>query len=351
MKKIIALILALALSIALVACSAGNAGNNTANNTGNNTTNNTGDSGDKTTADGKLAPEDQTYCWVAAGLNVSYYQHPKMGLAAVEDFLGVNVEIMGPTESDVNLQCDAIEQAIAMNPQGIVVHSYGSETTSLINKAMDQGIPVVCSDSDNSGSNRYLCCGTGNYAAGKTGGEYLVKTLGEEFTCVLLTTPTAENITDRIQGYKDVFANYPGITVLPDALSNADVETAAASTAAVIQANPDLDLVICVDGAAPTGAATAIAEAGKTGEIMLMAMDRDAEILQKIKEGSVTATLVQNSALMPFYAILSLYVDYNYSDDLGFSHDAGMNAFFESMDTGCYIADKSNVDVLLAELQ
>jgi len=339
MKKFIALALAIVLALSMVACAKAETPATDAN-----------DSKNTPVAEGKLAPADQVYCWVAAGLSVSYYIHPKMGLAAVQDFLGCKVEIMGPTESDVNLQCDAIEQAIAMNPQGIIVHSYGSETTALIKKAMAQGIPVVCSDSDNSESGRYLCCGTGNYAAGVSGGEYLVEKYGTDFTCVCLTTPTAENILDRIQGYKDVFAQYPGITVLPDALSNADVEVAAASTAAVIQANPDLDIVICVDGAAPTGAATAIAEAGKVGQVKLMAMDRDAEILQKIKTGDVTATLVQKSALMPFYAVLSLYVDYNYADALGYSHDAGMNAFFKNMDTGCFICDQSNVDVLLAEV-
>ena len=43
------------------------------------------------------------------------------------------------------------------------------------------------------------------------------------------------------------------------------------------------------------------------GQVKVITMDRDQQVLEKIVDGEIYGTLVQNSALMPFLALEILY--------------------------------------------
>ncbi|MCK7498568.1 MAG: substrate-binding domain-containing protein, partial [Comamonadaceae bacterium] len=87
---------------------------------------------------------------------------------------------------------------------------------------------------------------------------------------------------------------------------------AAQAAAALLQKYPDTAGIACVEAAGGTGSATAV-RGKKTGQVKIVAMDRGNEILQLIKEGVISATVVQQTALMPFYATQILYNLNNHS--------------------------------------
>ena len=81
-----------------------------------------------------------------------------------------------------------------------------------------------------------------------------------------------------------------------------DSVIAAQNIAAVLQKHPDLNGIVCVDATGGTAAATAVREAGRTGDVKIIAMDRSNEILEAIEDGIISASVAQQTALMPYYA-------------------------------------------------
>jgi ribose transport system substrate-binding protein len=75
----------------------------------------------------------------------------------------------------------------------------------------------------------------------------------------------------------------------------------------LILANPELDMIIGIDATAGAATARALKETGKAGEIMVVAMDRDDDMLPFIKDGTIKATLAQNSVLEEWTALHYLY--------------------------------------------
>jgi ribose transport system substrate-binding protein len=72
---------------------------------------------------------------------------------------------------------------VGMRPAGILISPGRPETlTPYINDAMEQGIPVICLDTDAPNSDRIAYFGTDNYEAGRTGAEILARLIleGEE---------------------------------------------------------------------------------------------------------------------------------------------------------------------------
>jgi ABC-type sugar transport system substrate-binding protein len=86
----------------------------------------------------------------------------------------------------------------------------------------------------------------------------------------------------------------PTITVLPVQYDNLDPTTAASNTSALIAAHPDLKAIYAISGPEGTGAATAIAQAGKTGKIKIYTYDATPEIVQDLQQGTIRAALAQS---------------------------------------------------------
>lgn len=73
----------------------------------------------------------------------------------------------------------------------------------------------------------------------------------------------------------------------------------------MLQAKPDLDAIFATSGIEAIGAATAVREAGK--DVRILAFDTPAALLDMISNGEVWATAVQNTYLMGYFAMVSLY--------------------------------------------
>lgn len=291
---------------------------------------------------------DQLYIEVSALGNLAYFYDHKVGMEIVGEELGVRTEYVGPAEYDMNAMVSAFEQAIAKKPNGIVVVGFESVLEPIIDKAVDQGIPVVTVDADLPNSKRLAFVGTGNFGAGQTGGHKMAELIGETGKVAIMTKPGQSNLEERVAGYRDALAQYPGIEVVQIADTQSDSVIAAQAASALIQKYPDLAGIACVEAAGGSGAATAVREAGKTGDIKIISMDRDNEVLEGISEGIISATVAQQTALMPYYATQILY-NLNNSNVAITSNNkaAGVLGIPSMVDTGAVIVDETNYEYFM----
>ena len=286
----------------------------------------------------------QQYVMIAAATGAPYWIDSKAGLYDKAKELGVTATFTGPPTVDVNQQIDAVNRAIAQGVDGIIMVPMADSVTPAINKAIDAGIPVVCADADAPSSRRYTFVGTGNYSAGFMGGELLAKTLGGKGDVALIYIPGTDNLTQRLNGYKDALKKYPGMRVVATGNDQGNLIEAQKACSAIIQAHPDLVGFGCVDAGGGQGAAVAVKQAGKIGKIHIIAMDRDEATLKFIEQGVIDASIGQRTYTMA-YTALQLVHDLR-NDRIKFVNDwkkVNINPLPSNVDTGTFMITKANV--------
>jgi len=287
---------------------------------------------------------DQLYVEVSALGNIDYFFDHKLGMRLAGEALGVRTEYVGPAEYDMPAMITAMEQTMAKrNLKGLVVVGFEAALIPIINKAVERGIPVVTVDADLPSSKRIAFVGTGNYRAGQEGGRCLAGLIGERGKVVILTKPGQSNLDERVKGYRDALAAFPAIQIVQVSDTQSDAVIAAQAAAAAIRKTPGLAGIACVEAAGGIGAATAVTEAGLAGKVKIVAMDRGNDVLAKIGEGVISASIAQRTALMPYYAVQILHNLANHEVPITTDNRAaGIDPVPSTVDTGVIIVDKRN---------
>ena len=290
------------------------------------------------------ADPDETYVEVLALTNLPYFIDHRLGLEFAGEELGVKTKFVGPVDYDMTAMVNTLEQTIAENPAGILVVGFDPALKPSIDKAVEAGIPVVTLDAEVYGSKRNTFLGTGNYNAGRVGGELLCNAIGNAGKVALITKTGQSNLEERIQGYQDYIAeNCPDVEIVQIINDDSDSAKAAEGLKAVLQREPDLAGVGCVEAAGGVGAATASKELGMEGQLKIISMDRDDGTLKFIEEGVINASVAQKTALMSYLGTkLMYYLNHAPVPVVPDNAAAGIIPMPESVDTGTIVIDKDN---------
>jgi len=259
----------------------------------------------------KPATSNEEYIYVSCMGNLEFFNAHKYGWKWAGEVLGVKTTYVGPAEYDLNAMVAAFDQAIAKKPAGIVVFAVEPILEPQINKAVDAGIPVVTILGDLPKSKRLAFVGSHQFDLGYVGGKKLAEALGGKGKVAILSIPGVQMFDEREQGYRAAFSEYPGIEVVQVGDTKADTVTAISVAKDILQRYPDLAAFVGTDSTGGIGAATAVKEAGKVGQVKTVAMDRNSDVLQAIQDGILTGTVAQDDAAMAYWALLVLY-NYNH---------------------------------------
>ncbi len=305
-----------------------------------------GGSGSNTSpsAVGAKPPSEQKYVMIAAATWGPYWIDSKAGLQDKAKELGVKAVFTGPSTVDVNAQIDYLNRAVAQGVDGVIMVPMSDALTPAINKAIEAGVPVICADADAPSSKRYSFVGTGNYNAGYQGGTMLAKAIGGKGKVAIMTIPGADNLKQRVQGYRDALKKYPDIQIVATGNDQGSSTEAQKVCRAILQAHQDLAGFGCVDAIGGQGAAVAVKEAGKVGKVKVIAMDRDKATLRFIRDGVIQGSVAQRTYTMSYLGLQMLYNlrnnQVNLIDDW---KKVGVNPLPPNVDTGSFPITKENV--------
>lgn len=246
------------------------------------------------------------YIFILALSNIEYFNAHKYEWNKVGGLMGVKTSVMGPADMDLPATVTAIDQAIAQNPKGICIWGVDPSLDESINKAVAAGIPVVAIVGDQPGSNRLTYIGSYGEDLGYLGGKKLAEELGGNGKVSILTVPGYAQWDEREAGYRKAFAEYPGIEVVAVGDTKADTVTAVQAAKDIMVRFPDLNGFVGCDSTAAIGAATAVEETGNVGKVKIIGMDRNSDIMEKIRDGIITGTIAQNDASIMYWAMLTL---------------------------------------------
>ena len=196
-------------------------------------------------------PADDTFtiAWIPKSLNNPVFELGRdacFAAAAQMTEAGpytVECLYMGSVSSDMAEQARVIADAVAQGVDAIGV-SCNSDAGCVdpINAAIEAGIPVMTWDSDSPESQRFTYLGVSNYDGGRAAGELLVREMGETGKVALLTgVPGAPNLEERIRGFQDYVADYPGIEIVATVACNDDINLGVQVVEETMQSYPDLN--------------------------------------------------------------------------------------------------------------
>jgi ribose transport system substrate-binding protein len=297
---------------------------------------------------------DEYFVFVAANLQVPYWQAAGAGFTKAAAQFKVRADFLGPNSYDAKAEKDAFDQAIQQKATGILLGV--TDATLLkdsVDKAIAAGVPVITMDSDAPASKRLFFIGTNNYQVGFTGGQRLAQELKGKGYVVVFTMPDQHNMQDRLQGYKDALEKTPGIKIARVVDIQGDPRIAFDTTTQIIGKEKDqVDAFVCLEAQSGKEVAGVLNSYHVTGKVV-MAMDTDPETLQLIQSGAIAATIAQKPYTMAFVGMQMLDNLYHHKPpalDTDWAKDS-FSPIPSFVDTGSALIDKSNVDSFLQAKQ
>jgi ribose transport system substrate-binding protein len=254
-------------------------------------------------------PEEH-YILVTTNTNLPYWQEAQAGLTDVGKLMGVKVEMTGPPSFSPADELTAFQQAVAQKPAGILVSvSNPALFKESIDKAIEQGIPVICVDADAPDSKRVLFIGTDNFRAGQESGKRMGELLKGQGNLVIIGLSGQLNVEERARGVNEALKKYPGIKILQTIDDKGDARNAYDAISALQQGKNKLDGIICLEASGGAGATDALHRLDATGKVKVVAFDADPETLDWIQRGAISATVAQKPYIMSYYGV-------RFADDL-----------------------------------
>jgi ribose transport system substrate-binding protein len=295
--------------------------------------------------------KSERYFLIATNIGLTYWQSAHEGFDRAAAQYGVTAEMRGPDTFNPAVEVDEFRAAVAKKPAGILVSVADPQLmTPAINEAIAAGIPVITIDADAPESQRLYFIGTNNLEAGRLGGERVAAELNGKGNVAFFTMPGQANLEERLKGYKDVFANFPGIKIVEVFDMKGESGTAMDKAVEYLgRSGPArVSALICLEASAGKDVAEAF-KRSKPENTMLMAMDVDQATLQLVKEGTIQATISQKPYTMALLGLKALDEIHHYplkplARDYASDAQSPIPAF---VDTGVSLVDKSNVDKFL----
>ncbi len=156
--------------------------------------------------------ETERYVFVAANIDLPYWQEAQAGFLDAAKQLGVRAEMIGPVKYDPASEAGMFQDLVEKNPAGICLSAARPEMfKARIDKAISAGIPVICVDADVPDSRRVLYIGTDNLKAGRESLKRMAALVPGKGNIVVITIPGQRNIDDRLAGVVDALKNFPAL--------------------------------------------------------------------------------------------------------------------------------------------
>jgi ribose transport system substrate-binding protein len=287
----------------------------------------------------------ERYVFVATNIGLPYWHEAQAGFLDAAKSLGVRAELVGPTAYAPNAELVMFRQVVDEQPSGICLSAARPEIFQPdIDKAIAQGIPVICVDADVPNSKRISYIGTDNFKAGKESLKQMSRLLHDRGSIAVITIPGQRNLDDRLAGVADALKNFPAIQLTKILDDKGDTPTASQLVTDMIQKKEKVDGIVCLEASGGSGAVAALQSSNMEGKLPVVAFDDDPQTLDAIERGAIAATVTQKPYVMSYYGLKFL-------DDL---HHNAIHRFKDwrtalappmptFVDTGTVVVDKSNL--------
>ncbi len=298
------------------------------------------------TASEQKSAQERVYYFVSGFQAHPYMIDAHLGFKYAAEKFGVKIVKMGPDGFDSKAAAEALEQAIAKKPAGIITCLWDSAEVPAIKRAMKEGIPVIAMTSTVPDAGVMTYIGLDNYQSGVDTAKELIKQAGNSGKLVALGNWGASNTDDKFRGLMDGLKGTDW-ELLSKVDDKANTETAIEAAKSAFNNYKDLTAVVGLDSSSGTGIGSAMEELNiDPKKVAVVTHDRETGTVEYIQKGLIRATVINKTATDAYMSILLLeaYNDQNIGlKNVPVSRDnakANVNIMPETMYEHTVIIDK-----------
>ena len=213
-----------------------------------------------------------------------FYQDLKRGMQQAADSLGMDLHIVAG-EWDLARQTSQVQNFINQGMNAIVIAPVDSRgIVSAVEDANRSNIPVFTADIAASGGNVVSHIASDNAQGGRLVGEYLARRLHGIGKVAILDQPTVTSVIDRVRGFREALAQYPGMEIIAaPAVERGLREVAKQKTDNLLQAHRDLTAIFGSNDDCALGALASARAAGRSN-LLIVGFDATPEARTAILE-------------------------------------------------------------------
>ena len=220
------------------------------------------------------------------------YAAARLGSERTAARLGARVVHYVPQRpDDIEQQIALVGQALTARPDAVLfVPVHDTAMNASVRKLNDAGIPVVNLLNRLTEGRFVTFVGSDDYRIGYDIAACLFRQLGGKGDIVVLEgVPGAVTSRDRVRGFHDALAQWPGIRVAASRAANYQQETARRVVAELLPGLPRLDGILSANDVMSLGAIEALEAAGRSAAVVGVNALPDA--ITAIKRGKLLATV------------------------------------------------------------
>jgi len=213
-------------------------------------------------------------------------------------------------ETDITQQVALVEQMVAQGVQAIVIAPADSRAlVPVLRRAQQHGVVVVNIDNKLDQATlaeaglRVPFVGPDNRAGAHAVGDVVAKRLAKgDAVAILEGVPTAFNAQQRRLGFEDAMRS-GGMRVVAVQGAQWEQDKANAVSAALLREHPDLKAILASNDNMALGAAAAVRQAARAGDVLVAGFDNIAAVRQLLADGRIVATADQHGDRLAVYGI------------------------------------------------
>src|SRR3954467_8268908 len=186
-----------------------------------------------------------------------------------------------------------LDDLLAKGVDGIAISPVDpANQTAMLNDAAKQAL-VFTHDSDAPDSKRECYVGTDNVAAGRQAGDLIKEALPQGGRIAIFVGKLdARNAQERLQGIKASIAGSK-VEIIDVRTDDTDSVRAKANVSEMLVSHPEVAALVGLWNYNGPAILNAVRDAGRVGQVKIVAFDEDDETLTGVKSGAIVGTVVQ----------------------------------------------------------
>lgn len=249
-----------------------------------------------------------TICLLPKIKGIAYFSSCANGAREAADELGtVNLIYDGPTDGDPRKQAEMIENWTVDGVDVICVSPNAPDVVaSAMKDAQDAGVKVITWDADSRPDTRSFFV---NQASAQAIGEGMVQAmvndLGADTTgdvVIVSSDATSDNQNAWIEAMKPALAK-TNLNLATIKYPGENAANALADSQDVIKKYPNLKGIFGISSVSFPGAAEAVAQAGKSGEILVTGLSTPNDMKTFVKKGTVKTVVLWNTVDLGYLTV------------------------------------------------
>jgi rhamnose transport system substrate-binding protein len=245
---------------------------------------------------------------------LAYFEVARQGGEKAANDLDIDFQYIGSDKPDATAQIATLTNAIPQKPAALVVSAIdGDAVAPSLRQARQQGIKVVTYDADAAVDSRDLFVNQLSYelAASTMLDAALLNSPQGGKVAFISASPTAPNHTAHVRIMKqliDTDPKYSSLSYIDNVqYAGDDAQKSQEIALNLIQANPDLKLIISSSAVSAPAAEQAIVNAGKAGQVFATGFALPSSVRDFIKNGNSAAFALWDPAELGYVATVAAY--------------------------------------------